>query len=68
MRIGPQLNLLTELIQENQPPEAVPEVLVDDDEDLGPPGLEAIPEEEQVAAPSTSAVTEGAPLYPWISI
>ncbi len=64
---GPQLNLLTELIQENQPQEAVPEVLVDEDDDQGPPGLEAIPEDEQATAPSASAAATASPLMAWIS-
>ncbi len=52
---GPQLNLLTELIQENQPEL---EVLMDDeDDDQGPPGLEPIPANEQMATPFDAATT-----------
>ncbi len=64
---SPQLNLLTELIPENPPQEPVAEVLVDEDEDEGPPGLIPIPDEELAAAPSTSAAATASPLCARIS-
>ncbi len=61
-----QLNLLTELIQENQPQEPAPEVLAEDDDDV-PPSLEAILDDEQATATSTSAATTVTLLCTWIS-
>ncbi len=45
----------------------MPEVQVDEDGDQGPPGLEAIPADEQATAPSTSAAATASPLCAWIS-
>ncbi|MCP4539893.1 MAG: hypothetical protein GY832_22365, partial [Chloroflexi bacterium] len=64
---GPQLNLLTELIQEDPPQEPVLEVVADqDDEDDEPPGLIPIPEEEwAAAAPSMGAAADRERLAAW---
>ncbi len=65
---SPQLNLLTELIQENPHQEPVAEVLVDMDDEDEPPGLINIPDDELPAMPSTSAAAVPDPLTAWISI
>ncbi len=62
---GPQLNLLTELIQENLPQEQVAEVLVDTDDEDEPPGLIDIPDDELPTAPSTSAAATPDPFMQW---
>ncbi len=47
--------------------EPVAEVLVDEDEDEGLPGLIPIPDDELATAPSTSAAATASPLCMWIS-
>ncbi len=64
---GPQLNLLTELIQENLLHEQVAEVLVDTDDEDEPPGLEPAPDDEPQAMPLTSAAAIPSPLAVWRS-
>ncbi len=64
---GPQLNLLTELIQENLPHEQVAEVLMDTDDEDEPPGLIHIPDNELQAVPSANAAVAPDLLTAWIS-
>ncbi len=64
---GPQLNLLTELIQENPPQEHVADVLVDTGDEDEPPSLINILDDELPAAPSTSAMAAPAPLMAWMA-
>ncbi|MCP4549196.1 MAG: hypothetical protein GY835_22310, partial [bacterium] len=52
---GPQMNLLTEVIQEEQPQEPALEVPVDQNDEVdAPPGIEPIPDEE-LPSPSEAA-------------
>ncbi len=62
---GLQLNLLTELIQENPPHEQVAEMLVDTDDEDELPGLEPVPDDEPQATPTASAVAIPNQLTAW---
>ncbi len=64
---GPQLNLLTELIQESPPQELVLEVLVNEDDVDEPPGLEPIPEDELQNAAALVTTSAPALLTAWVN-